>query len=534
MAVCMEFKHADLMLEGIFIDLTELLDFMRVSKAVATDTEVRDLSTAEKLHNAVERLTQTVEEQTADISGAHFAGVQKQRGGAVFLHMSNPAGIAWLKAHMEDLLKAMGGHMDVIATDNSLPKGVLAKAQWIKPFKWRKHGQYITHAVFKFSTPWVANMVLELQHLVVEHVPTPVYHGMDWSEYRKHLHALIDVERCEKYKTVKSIEAAIQAVEEAFTLEMVTLWDTSMHLEHHTYEQRLLPDHPMHRQAWEAVQAYCKAVKEGKARYWVEWQEKLLDGQVWDIHKFLDATPSDRSMSRIPMLTHTKINKMMDRWGGVNEWGCTHNAKFGPVKYQVAGFSQHHIPAPFLPGKTLPEPCCHLHLSDGHVVKMSKTIISAAKLHWHEQSAAGIGTRDMRRLYLGICVPQILYAADIFLSPPAVNRSLLVQFTPKERREQAVVKKWCSIQQCMALAITGALHSTPTDVLDAYANLLPVTHLIDKVQAGAALHLVTLLASHPMHAAVKWEAEQSTHVHSSPLYDLMKDFHLELTWMEKI
>jgi hypothetical protein len=128
----------------------------------------------------------------------------------------------------------------------------------------------------------------------------------------------------------------------------------------------------------------------------------------------------------------------------------------------------------------------------------------------------------------------MLYAADIFLSPPAVNRSLLAQFAPGECRERAVVKKLRSIQRRAALAITGALRSTPTDVLDAYANLLLVTHLIDKVWAGAALRLVTLLASHPIHAAVKQEVEWSTRIHSLPLYDLMKDFHLEPTQIEKI
>ncbi|KAJ7163344.1 hypothetical protein C8R46DRAFT_834205, partial [Mycena filopes] len=58
-------------------------------------------------------------------------------------------------------------------------------------------------------------------------------------------------------------------------------------------------------------------------------------------------------------------------------------------------------------------------------------------LRWHEQEAAalakgqawliqtariarasrGIGARQMRRLYLAVCVPRMLYAADVFLSP---------------------------------------------------------------------------------------------------------------------
>ncbi|KAJ7346405.1 hypothetical protein DFH08DRAFT_701217, partial [Mycena albidolilacea] len=195
----------------------------------------------------------------------------------------------------------------------------------------------------------------------------------------------------------------------------------------------------------------------------------------------------------------------MDRRGGVNEWGCTHNAKFGPAKYQVAGFSRRRVPAPFQPGKTLPEPRYHLCLRDGYVVRTAPSVKLLGvhldrELRWHQQDTAamakgeawliqtgriarasrGIGARNMRRLYLGVCIPRMLYAADVFLSPPAVNRSLLAQFVTGERRERAVVKKLRSIQRCAALAITGALRTTPTDVLDAYANLLPATHLIDK------------------------------------------------------
>jgi hypothetical protein len=37
---------------------------------------------------------------------------------------------------------------------------------------------------------------------------------------------------------------------------------------------------------------------------------------------------------------------MMERPGGINDWGTSHNAAFGPAKYQVAGFSRrrvHHL-----------------------------------------------------------------------------------------------------------------------------------------------------------------------------------------------
>ncbi|KAJ6615794.1 hypothetical protein B0H10DRAFT_1663272, partial [Mycena sp. CBHHK59/15] len=34
------------------------------------------------------------------------------------------------------------------------------------------------------------------------------------------------------------------------------------------------------------------------------------------------------------------------------------------------------------------------------------------------RTSRGIAARPMRHLYLSICVPQMLYAADVFLSPP--------------------------------------------------------------------------------------------------------------------
>ncbi|KAJ7321389.1 hypothetical protein DFH08DRAFT_818750 [Mycena albidolilacea] len=188
-AVCMESKHADLMLEGISINLTELLDLARASKAAAANAETRDLSTAEKLHDrasdsdagaaqasplgvgsnapgppevslrsyavaaatvahppsrtaalakAVARMHQVMIERAPGMEtwmegmtdtallekarqamllmvgatgvppGARFIGAQRQCRGAVLLQMNDPAGIAWLKAHMEDFLNTMG------------------------------------------------------------------------------------------------------------------------------------------------------------------------------------------------------------------------------------------------------------------------------------------------------------------------------------------------------------------------------------------------------------------------------------------
>ncbi|KAJ7760951.1 hypothetical protein B0H16DRAFT_1312580, partial [Mycena metata] len=83
---------------------------------------------------------------------------------------------------------------------------------------------------------------------------------------------------------------------------MKELKAASAKLQRVAYAQRNKPDHPVHAEARTAVEKYVKEVTEGKARHWVEWQEKLVGGQVWDVHRFLNAVPSDGSAARIPTL----------------------------------------------------------------------------------------------------------------------------------------------------------------------------------------------------------------------------------------
>jgi hypothetical protein len=71
-------------------------------------------------------------------------------------------------------------------------------------------------------------------------------------------------------------------------------------------------------------------------------------------------------------------------------------------------------------------------------------------------------------------------------------------------------------------------------VLDIYAHLLPVEHLVDKVRAGAALCLATRPATNLLHAAVREEEARTSRTHLTPLYDLLHDFGLEPTKMETI
>ncbi|KAJ7159414.1 hypothetical protein C8R46DRAFT_906280, partial [Mycena filopes] len=164
-----------------------------------------------------------------------------------------------------------------------------------------------------------------------------------------------------------------------------------------------------------------------------------------------------------------------------------------------------------------------------HVIKSAHTVKLLGlhldrELRWHPQGAAVLakghawlrqGARIARasqaivetgrahraRLYLAVCVPGMLYGADVFLSPPPGNRRAFL--LGKKQQERGIVKTIRTIQRRAALAITGALGSTPTDVLDAHANLLPVVHVINKVRFGAAAQLATLAFLHPLYKTVR-------------------------------
>ena len=89
----------------------------------------------------------------------------------------------------------------------------------------------------------------------------------------------------------------------------------------------------------------------------------------------------------------------------------------------------------------------------------------------------GVASPLLRRLYIAVALPRIMYAADVFLNPGSRRRTVR---NTVARGGKAVVGRLASIQRRAAILITGALRTTAADVLDAHANLLPMRILIDK------------------------------------------------------
>ncbi|EJF61333.1 hypothetical protein DICSQDRAFT_60623 [Dichomitus squalens LYAD-421 SS1] len=129
---------------------------------------------------------------------------------------------------------------------------------------------------------------------------------------------------------------------------------------------------------------------------------------------------------------------------------------------------------------------------------LGKGMAWVATLRRLARSQYGLTPVLVRRLYLAVAVPSMLYAVDTFITP--------VHTAPGQTRQPGsvgAVKKLARVQREAMLLITGAMRSAPTDLLVAHADLLPFQHLVDKLCQRAVIHLCTLPTSHPLAAHVR-------------------------------
>ncbi len=93
----------------------------------------------------------------------------------------------------------------------------------------------------------------------------------------------------------------------------------------------------------------------------------------------------------------------------------------------------------------------------------------------------------MRQLYLVVALPKIMYGIDTWYIPPhkpvsATKNSGLV----------GTLRALQKLQQMATLAITGTLHTTPTDFLDMHASTLLKELALLKACHRALIRMLTL------------------------------------------
>lgn len=212
----------------------------------------------------------------------------------------------------------------------------------------------------------------------------------------------------------------------------------------------------------------------------------------------------------------------MNQTKGVFEWAREHNCGFGIEKFQLLDITRKMVPHPLNPRKCVPTPC-HALILGNQCIQTSDTarflgVIMDNKLNWKGQCAAALAkgqawliqftritrassratAKYVRKLYLSIAVPRMLYAADIFLTP---QRKMTTK-SKDGKSSQGIINKLAMVQRQAAIMITGAMRTTATDILDIMANLLPFHLLVDKLRHHAALRLTTLPSTHPLYKPV--------------------------------
>ena len=128
----------------------------------------------------------------------------------------------------------------------------------------------------------------------------------------------------------------------------------------------------------------------------------------------------------------------------------------------------------------------------------------------------------MRQLYQVVVVPSFSCVADIWFSPIERPTGCKMAWG-----SVAVARRLTSVQQIATMAITGALCTSTTDVLEVHADLWPIEVLLHRICHRAALQLVALLETHLLPKIIKMMARRDVKRHRSPLHLLLHTFKIK-------
>jgi len=162
---------------------------------------------------------------------------------------------------------------------------------------------------------------------------------------------------------------------------------------------------------------------------------------------------------------HESLRSIMTREGGILDWALMHNCEFGVNKFQLLDFTKRRVPNPIATNKTMEVPRHALRFGNHRIVSSPTAkflgIIIDNKLSWKPQIAAAIvkgqdwiiqftrlsklthrlAAKYIRRLYLSVALPKMLYAADIFLAPQCRGNN------PKSTGSTQAINKLSTIQR---------------------------------------------------------------------------------------
>jgi len=251
--------------------------------------------------------------------------------------------------------------------------------------------------------------------------------------------------------------------------------------------------------------------------------------------------------------TTRTLKQMMTKDDGGLQWSKEHNSKFEVSKSVVLHATRKTQQDPEDDNKRIPLERPPLTIEGQRIQEVSSFkylgVQVDAQLSWKEQAqraaanatkwilqyrrltrpTSGVSNKLMRQLYLAVALPKITYGLDIWYSPP-------IKLPGSTRNTGSVGTLRClqKIQRTATLAITGTLRTTPTDLLDAHAGVLPMELALSKVCHRAMVRMLTLPDTHPLHQFINEARTRPPLKHQGPVDHLLKAFKLENEDIETI
>ena len=249
-----------------------------------------------------------------------------------------------------------------------------------------------------------------------------------------------------------------------------------------------------------------------------------------------------------------KMRVLFQRVGGPAIWGHTHFSVYKFCKFTAMWMSRMRLEIIDQEGRKrrIKHPPTRIRIDDEHEVTTTSShkflsVILNDKLWFQKHAAYALRkgerwisqikrlskvTKEMhgahaRRLYYSVTIPSMLYAVDVWCPQPANSLN-----SRRKGGMRAAIQKMETVQRKATLLVTGALRTTPSDLLFAHANMLPLRYHIKLICHGSALHIATLPKEHPLHVMARQAMGRRLCRHTSPLYNILNSAEIHTNDIE--
>jgi ribonuclease HI len=251
--------------------------------------------------------------------------------------------------------------------------------------------------------------------------------------------------------------------------------------------------------------------------------------------------------------TTKRLETMMTKENGGIQWSEEHNSSFEISKSAVLHVTRRTQADPENAGRRIPLDRPPLTIRGKQIKEVTNFkylgIQVDAQLRWKEQAqrtianatkwilqfrrltrpSSGVGAKLMRQLYLSVALPKMTYGLDVWYTPPTRENE-----ASRSKGSVSTLKSLAKIQRIATLAITGALRTTPTDLLNAHAGVLPMELALEKACHRAMVRMLTLPETHPLQQIVEKARQPPPRGHQGTIGQLLRIFGLENEKLETI